>query len=266
MVWGMNSPKPDSDPATVVPKPSTPVDSGAQTMAALRGEIDAIDGELARLIAKRSGFAHAIAQAKLCTGDIGFGWRPAREVEILRSILEREPDLDPDLAATVWRALIAANLAAQGGLEIITTLEAATWARLAFSTAGQTHVAESEQALLEALTQGERRIGCLPWPVGGQTWWRKMMNGAFADLYVCAASPPVRSHSAPAALLVARRLPESSGDDITLLAGPTSILTVQGGQVISAIGDQSLMQVPRFIDADVLLPSGIRRIGCFALA
>jgi chorismate mutase len=266
MVKGMNSPKHDLGPAAKAPAPGTPVDCGAQTMAALRGEIDAIDGELARLTAKRSGLAHAIAQAKLSSGDKGFGWRPAREVEILRSILEREPDLDPNLAATIWRALIAANLAAQGGLEIITTLEAAPWARLAFSTSGQTHIAQSDHALLKALTQGERRIGCLPWPVGAQAWWRDMMSAAFTDLYVCAASPPVRGHGAPEALLVARRLPESSGDDITLLAGPTSHLNVQDGQIIATIGDLSLKQVPRFIDADVLLPSGVRRIGCFALA
>ena len=266
MVKGMNSPKPDLGSAAEAPAPKTPVDCGAQTMATLRGEIDAIDGELARLIAKRSGLAHAIAQAKLRSGDKGFGWRPAREVEILRSILERAPDLDPNLAATIWRALIAANLAAQGGLEIITTLEAAPWARLAFSASGQTHIAQSDHALLEALAQGERRIGCLPWPDEAQTWWRDMMSAAFADLYVCAASPPVRGDGAPDALLVARRLPESSGDDVTLLAGSGHDLQAFGGQSISTVGGLSLMQVPGFIDVDVLLPSGVRRIGCFALA
>jgi chorismate mutase len=266
MVWGMNSPKPKTCLDAAAPPTQAPVESGAAIMAALRGEIDAIDGELARLIAKRSGLAHSIAQAKHMAGDTGFGWRPAREAEILRSILEREPDLDPSLAATIWRALIAANLAAQGGLEIFTTLEAAPWARLAFSTSGQTRITNTDHALLEALTHGERRIGCLPWPDGEQTWWREMMDRTFADLHVCAASPPVRGHGAPKALLVARRVPESSGDDITLLAGSTADLNVKGGQIIATIGDQSLMQVPRFIGADVLLPSGVRRIGCFALA
>jgi chorismate mutase len=266
MVRGMNSPEPELGPAKMAPTLETPVESGAQTMAALREEIDAIDGELACLITKRSGLAHAIAQAKLSSGDKGFGWRPAREVEILRSILEREPDLDAHLAATIWRALIAANLAAQGGLEIFTTLEAAPWARLAFSTSGQTHIAKTDHALLKALTQGERRIGCLAWPDEAQTWWRDMMSAAYTDLYVCAASPPVRGQSAPEALLVARRLPEASGDDITLLAGSSADLNMEGGQIICTIEDLSLMQVPRFISADVLLPSGIRRIGCFALA
>ncbi|GIU66671.1 chorismate mutase [Candidatus Phycosocius spiralis] len=263
----MNNPNADKSPASLITMSQHSVDSGADTVAALRGEIDAIDGELARLIAKRSSLAHTMSMAKHMAGDTGFGWHPAREVEILRSILAREPDLDPYLVTTIWRALIAANLAAQGGLEIITTLEAAPWARLAFSISDETHqLIKTDHALLEALTQGERRIGCLPWPDGAHNWWHDMMHAAFADLFVCAASPPVQKRGAPEALLVARHLPESSGDDFTLLAGSVHDLQAFDGQIVATMDGICLTQVPRFIGEEIVLPSGVRRIGCFALA
>ncbi|CAN1494920.1 Chorismate mutase II, prokaryotic-type [Caulobacteraceae bacterium] len=234
-------------------------------MTALREAIDAIDGQLARLIAQRSGLARAIAGAKKAGGDSGFGWRPAREIDILRGLIKREPDLDPALAAAVWRALIAANLAAQGGLDVVTTLEAAPWAKLAFGSASETRILSATDALMAA-KQGPRTIACLPWPAAAENWWLDLMDVSLAGVHVCAASPQIVADGAPASLLLAHRAPEASGGDISLLAGSKAALAGYGGTRLSEQGDLALIQLPGFLDLDEPLEVGVRLIGCFALA
>lgn len=233
-------------------------------MAALRDAIDAIDGELARLIAQRSGLARAIAAAKQAEGETGFGWRPAREIEILRKLLARQPDLDPSLAAAVWRALISANLAAQGGLDIVTTLEAAPWARLAFGAASETRILSAAEALVAA-KQGARTIACLPWPDAGTGWWVDLLDASLSGVHVCAASPQIAESGVPEALLLAHRAPEASGKDTTLLAGRCDVLTAYGGLEIARQGPYSLVQLGGFFDQDATLAAGVRLVGCFAL-
>ncbi|MFY7760429.1 chorismate mutase [Aquidulcibacter sp.] len=234
-------------------------------MTALREAIDAIDGQLARLIAQRSGLARAIAEAKKAAGDSGFGWRPAREIDILRGLITREPDLDPALAAAVWRALIAANLAAQGGLDVVTTLEAAPWAKLAFGSASETRILSASEALMAA-KQGARTIACLPWPTDTHSWWVDLLDVSLAGVHVCAASPQIVANGTPASLLLAHRAPEASGGDISLLAGPKAALAGYQGHVLSQQGDMVLIQIPGFIDLDEPLEAGVRLIGSFALA
>jgi len=240
--------------------PALPTD-----MTALREAIDAIDGQLARLIAQRSGLARAIAEAKKAAGDSGFGWRPAREIDILRGLIAREPDLDPALAAAVWRALISANLAAQGGLDVVTTLEAAPWAKLAFGSASETRILSATDALMAA-KQGARTIACLPWPADAQSWWVDLMDVSLAGVHVCAASPQIVANGTPASLLLAHRAPEASGGDISLLAGSKAALAGYGGTCLCEQGDFALIQLPGFWDLDEPLEVGVRLIGCFALA
>jgi chorismate mutase len=234
-------------------------------MTALREAIDAIDGQLAHLIAQRSGLARAIADAKKAAGDSGFGWRPAREIDILRRLITREPDLDPALAAAVWRALISANLAAQGGLDVVTTLEAAPWAKLAFGSVSETRILSATDALMAA-KQGSRTIACLPWPAGEQNWWADLLDPGLLGVYVCAASPQIVADGAPASLLLAHRAPEASGGDITLLAGSKAGLAGYDGTCLSEQGDLILVQIPGFLNPDEPLMPGVRLVGCFALA
>jgi chorismate mutase len=247
-----------------MPAPSS-IASLPTDMTALREAIDSIDGQLARLIAQRSGLARAIAEAKKAAGDSGFGWRPAREIDILRGLIAREPDLDPALAASVWRALIAANLAAQGGLDVVTTLEAAPWAKLAFGSASETRILSASEALIAA-KEGARTIACLPWPAAAQIWWVDLLDVSLAGVHVCAASPQIVADGTPASLLLAHRAPEASGGDVTLLAGNKAALAGYSGTLLGEHGDIALLQMPGFWDLDEPLEPGIRLIGCFALA
>jgi chorismate mutase len=244
----MNSPK------------SRPADPAAQDIGDVRRQIDKIDADLAALIVQRCGLSASVSAAKLAAGDKAFGWRPAREVEILRSVLRDQASLNPELAFSIWRALISANLAAQGDLSIVATKEVEASAKAAFSVGTIPEVVPTNSDVLEAIIKDDHSIGIVPWP-NDQDWWLAMMEPQFASLYVCAASPLCGSEVD--VLLVAARMPEAAGDDISLIAGP--IGAVEGGVLAQANGFE-LVACGEFMTPDTPLPSGCRLIGSFALA
>jgi chorismate mutase len=244
----MNSPK------------SRPADSAPQDIGDVRRQIDKIDADLAALIVQRCGLSASVSAAKHAQGDVTFGWRPAREVEILRSVLRDQASLHPELAFSVWRALISANLAAQGDLRVFTTEQVAASAKAAFCVGTISEVVPTTNDVLQAVVKDDHSIGIVPWPTG-QDWWVTMMEPQFASLYVCAASPLYGSDVE--VLLVSARMPEAAGDDICLIAGPVG--AVEGGVLAQANGFE-LVACGEFMTPDTPLPTGCRLIGSFALA
>jgi chorismate mutase len=238
--------------------PSPALDSRAPAAAgilALRAQVDAIDAELAALVAERSGLAAAIAAAK---GDQGFGWRPAREVEVLRAVLAGRADLNRELAATIWRALMATNLAAQGGLDVVATPAAEAAARLAFGGATPVTLADAVEALRRA-RDGARTIAVLPWPGpdAAAAWWPALLDPAFDGVHVCAATP--LTARAPEALLLAKRAPEAAGGDVCLRI--VTLDEARGADVVATAGGHAL------VARDGFSPDGPGRwLGAYALA
>ena len=233
---------------------------GTHDIRDVRRQIDVIDSALAALIAQRCALSASVASAKKAAGDQAFGWRPAREIDILRQVLAREASLDPELAFVVWRALISANLAAQGELRILAVAETIEAAKAAFSVGTLPILIASSADLLAALVNDDHAIGVLPWP-DGQDWWVIMMEARFEALHVCAASPLAGGQ--PEVLLIAKRAPEAAGEDISLIAGPIGVID---GGVLASIGDFELVACGEFIGAEADLPRGCRLIGSFALA
>ena len=228
----------------------------------VRRQIDVIDGALADLIAKRCALSAAVASAKQAAGDHAFGWRPAREMDILRQVLAREASLEPELAFVVWRALISANLAAQGDLRIFAIASSLAAANAAFSVGTAPILAHDSTSLMQAVADDDHAIGVLPWPDGtsDQDWWVTMMAPPFVGLHVCAASPLAGAEAE--VLLIAKRSPEPAGDDISLIAG--LIGSIEGG-VLARSGDLELVACGEYIAVDTPLPAGCRLIGSFAV-
>jgi chorismate mutase len=241
-------------------KPQTSLpETSSLNIGDVRSQIDSIDAALAELIVRRCGLSAAVAQAKRGAGDTSFGWRPGREIEILRTLLRDQPGLDPELAYCVWRALISANLAAQGDLTIIALEATSRAAEMAFSVGTKPEIAADAKLMMDALLANDHAIGILPWP-DGQDWWVSMMAPAYDGLYVCAASP--NCGAPPEVMMIAARPPEPAGDDISLVAGP--IGAMEGG-VLAKSGGFELVACGEFIAADTALPDGCRLIGCFAV-
>jgi chorismate mutase / prephenate dehydratase len=225
----------------------------------VRRDIDAIDAALAELIVKRCNLSAQVAAAKRAKGDESFGWRPAREVEILRTLMRDQASLNPELAFHVWRALISANLAAQGPLTIVTTAAQLAQAKAAFSVGVSPQIRANYEEVFVTLTTDDHAIGILPWP-DESDWWVTIMDTRFSALHVCAASPILGQ--SPQVLLVSARRPEPASEDIALIAGPVG---ASDGGVLARSNGLELVAQGAFVASDASLPNGCRLIGTFAL-
>ncbi|PTS90871.1 chorismate mutase, partial [Caulobacter sp. HMWF009] len=81
----------------------------------VRWRLDAIDGELLKLLDERAALASSVAAAKQAAGDTGFGLRPGREAMIVRKLLATPRKAANDaLVIRIWREVMSDNLARQG--------------------------------------------------------------------------------------------------------------------------------------------------------
>src|SRR5215208_1233662 len=77
------------------------------TLADLRREIDAIDEGMHRLLMQRGAIIDRLIAAKR-TEETGSAFRPAREAEMMRRLVERHHGILPlDTAESIWRVIIA---------------------------------------------------------------------------------------------------------------------------------------------------------------
>lgn len=190
----------------------------APSLEAVRQRIDAIDGELLRLLDERAELAHAVAAAKAAAGDIGrFGLRPAREAQILRKLLAvPRAGATPSLVVRVWREMMAESLALQGPFHLAVwggkdPGRAAELARLRFGAAPPLRqVARPEEALTAARTEGGVAVAAL---ARDNAWWGRLL--AEPRLKVFAALPCLAAWGPMAALAVAEVEVEPTGDDRT---------------------------------------------------
>ena len=105
----MNSKKntPESD------SPSDPA------LAEVRDRIDAIDRHIQALIAERAGFAHQVGRAKGKLVAAVDYYRPEREAQVLRMVVDRnEGPLSDEVLVHVFREVMSACLAQQEPLKI----------------------------------------------------------------------------------------------------------------------------------------------------
>ncbi|MDZ4252184.1 MAG: prephenate dehydratase [Sulfuritalea sp.] len=99
----------------------------SQELGTLREAIDAIDGELLRLINERAQLAHRIGEIK--QGNI---YRPEREAQVLRRVAERNPGpLSAAAAQRIIREVMSACLALEQPLTIAYLGPAGTYSEAA---------------------------------------------------------------------------------------------------------------------------------------
>src|SRR6202166_1527701 len=76
-------------------------------LAELRTEIDRIDGEMHRLLMERGEIIGRLIKVKR-TSESGSAFRPAREADMMRRLVERHRGILPlDTAEGIWRVIIA---------------------------------------------------------------------------------------------------------------------------------------------------------------
>ena len=98
--------------------------SSAETLAALRQRIDAVDTKLLEAVTERAQIAKLVGETKLAADPDAGGQpvhRPGREAALLRSLIGRyEGPMNRLALHAVWRELIGASIAIQGPLTVAT--------------------------------------------------------------------------------------------------------------------------------------------------
>ena len=92
---------------------------GKKTLAELRVEIDALDKKVQTLIGERATLAGKVAEVKKASDDNSVFYRPEREAQVLRSIIDRnESALKGKDMAHIFREIMSACLALEQPLNI----------------------------------------------------------------------------------------------------------------------------------------------------
>lgn len=93
--------------------------SGKQKLQELRERIDAIDEQLQQLISERGAVAVEVARTKEASGDTNGFYRPEREAQVLRKVIERnQGPLSDEAIARLFREVMSSCLALEQPMTI----------------------------------------------------------------------------------------------------------------------------------------------------
>jgi chorismate mutase/prephenate dehydratase len=99
-------------------KPAVPTPAGVD-LAAIRAQIDEIDARIQSLLSERARYAQRVGISKSGSGRAVDFYRPEREAQVLRKVLERnEGPLRDEELARLFREIMSACLAQQEPLKV----------------------------------------------------------------------------------------------------------------------------------------------------
>ncbi|MGV7174270.1 prephenate dehydratase [Xanthomonas axonopodis] len=108
----------DNKPANT-PAEKAAIKTAAPVLADVRAKIDEIDRNIQALIAERANFAHQVGKAKGKLAAAVDYYRPEREAQVLRMVVDRnEGPLSDEVLVHVYREIMSACLAQQEPLKI----------------------------------------------------------------------------------------------------------------------------------------------------
>ncbi len=88
-------------------------------LASVRGRIDALDERIQRMISERAELAFRVGEVKQSSGKVSDFYRPEREAEVLRAVVERnQGPLSDQEMVRLFREIMSACLAQQEPLKI----------------------------------------------------------------------------------------------------------------------------------------------------
>ncbi len=195
----------------------------ADSLAALRAQIDAVDARLLEAIAERMQIAERVGAAKTAEGATAAApvHRPGREASLIRKLIAGH-DRPDDAAAihAVWRELIGASIAVQQPLTVATADSAAEQAARLHFGASQRYAWAAGPVL--DVANGLADIGLFPAGDGAAWQAAAELLAARADCALLWRLP----FTLPGGrwIAVGRGLEEASGADLAIvLADPAAV-------------------------------------------
>ncbi|MEA2873585.1 MAG: hypothetical protein QOH67_3561 [Hyphomicrobiales bacterium] len=146
------------------------------TLADLRREIDRIDEAMHRLLMERGDIIDTLIATKK-TAESGSAFRPAREADMMRRLVERHRGILPlDTAESIWRVIIATFTYVQAPFSVHADLSAGEAAmrdtarfHFGFTVPFVTHMGAGGVVAAVAASRGD--IGLVPAAGASGAWW-----------------------------------------------------------------------------------------------
>jgi len=181
------------------PRPKSPA------LAELRREIDRIDEGMHRLLMERGEIIDQLIAAKQ-TQESGSAFRPAREADMMRRLVERHKGILPlDTAEGIWRVIISTFTYVQAPFTVHADLSAgdpqmrdSARFHFGFTVPFVAHMGAS--AVVAAVSESKGDLGLVPAFAVGGAWWNALEFDTAPK--VIARLPFVERADHPAALPV----------------------------------------------------------------
>jgi chorismate mutase len=233
------------------------------TLADLRREIDRIDEAMHRLLMERGDIIDTLIATKK-TAESGSAFRPAREADMMRRLVERHRGILPlDTAESIWRVIIATFTYVQAPFSVHADLSAGEAAmrdtarfHFGFTVPFVTHMGAAGVVAAVAASRGD--IGLVPAAGASGAWWTAL-EGSDAPKII-ARLPFVERADHPAGLPVfgvARPNPDAIVTDVETLSvrvsgwGPAVSRSLDSSMEVIAVPDRAfdgaalLVSVPK---------------------
>jgi chorismate mutase len=165
-----------SEPKSTARKKAVP-----ESLASLRAEIDRIDEAMHRLLIERGEIIESLIEVK-GTQETGAAFRPAREAEMMRRLVERHRGILPlDTAEGIWRVIISTFTYVQANYSVHADMAAgdafvrdSARFHFGFTTPLVPHM--SATAVVSAVTSSRGDLGLVPAATvaGSGAWWNAL--------------------------------------------------------------------------------------------
>ena len=199
---------------------ASPPDAPKPTLADLRREIDRIDEAMHRLLMERGDIIGTLIATKK-TAESGSAFRPAREADMMRRLVERHRGLLPlDTVESIWRVIISTFTYVQAPFSVHADLSPGEAAmrdsarfHFGFTVPFISHIGASGVVAAIATSRGD--IGLVPATTASSPWWAALEGGDAPK--IIARLPFVERADHPAALPVfgiARPNPDALVTDV----------------------------------------------------
>lgn len=238
--------------------------SSPPTLADLRAEIDRIDAEMHRLLMARGDIIGTLIAIKK-TAESGSAFRPAREADMMRRLVERHHGILPlDTAESIWRVIIATFTYVQAPFRVHADLSGGDAAmrdsarfHFGFTVPFLGHM--SPAGVVAAVADSRGDLGLVPATAASRAWW-SALEGEDAPKII-ARLPFVERTDHPAGLpvfAIARPHPDAIGQGVEMWSLKVSGWGAAPARAAAAIADLVAVPEGTFDGASLLLsvPTG----------
>ncbi|MFN3685863.1 chorismate mutase [Salinarimonas sp.] len=236
-------------------------------LAALRAEIDRLDGEMHARLMERGEIIERLIAVKR-TSESGSAFRPGREAAVMRTILERHHGILPlDTVESIWRVIIGTFTYVQAPYAVHADVSGGDApmrdsARFHFGFTVPYRPLPSAAAVIRAVAESRGDLGIFRIDQGASAgaWWRALVAPAAPK--IIARLPFVERPDHPAGtpvFVLAQPLADAAVRDVVLRAvrverwreGAAEAAAALGGEVVCTAADGGALSAVIALPGDV---------------